>query len=67
MGTHIACRECGKDIHVIGAGSGPDRCPFCNCLDPAKKASMIHLKPLVGSILNTLASLPPGQLREVGG
>ena len=28
---------------------------------------MVHLKPLVGSILNTLASLPPGQLREVGG
>ena len=27
---------------------------------------MVHLKPLVGSILNTLASLPPGQLREVG-
>ena len=28
---------------------------------------MVHLKPLVGSILSTLASLPPGQLREVGG
>ena len=28
---------------------------------------MVHLKPLVGRILNTLASLPPGQLCEVGG
>ena len=28
---------------------------------------LVHLKPLVGSILNTLASLPPGQWREVGG
>ena len=28
---------------------------------------MVHLRPLVGSILNTLASLPPGQLRVVGG
>ena len=26
-----------------------------------------HLKPRVGSMLNTLASLPPGQVREVGG
>jgi len=28
---------------------------------------MVHLGPLVGSILNTLASLPSGQLRVVGG
>ena len=28
---------------------------------------MVHLKPLVTSILNALASLPPGQLHEVGG
>ncbi|MCY4077200.1 MAG: DUF5615 family PIN-like protein [Acidobacteria bacterium] len=28
---------------------------------------MVHLRPLVGSILNTLASLSPGQLRVVGG
>ena len=28
---------------------------------------MVHLKPLVGSILNTLASLPLGKMREVGG
>ena len=28
---------------------------------------MVHMKPLVGSILNTLVSLPPGQLGEVGG
>lgn len=27
---------------------------------------MVHLRPLVGGVLNTLASLPPGQLREVG-
>jgi hypothetical protein len=27
---------------------------------------MVHPRPLVGSILNALASLPPGQLREVG-
>ena len=37
MGTHIACRKCGKDIHVLGAGSGPDKCPFCNCLDPTRR------------------------------
>ena len=28
---------------------------------------MVHLRPLVGRILSTLASLPPGQVREVGG
>ena len=28
---------------------------------------MVQLKLLVGSILNTLASLPPGQWRELGG
>ena len=28
---------------------------------------MVHLKPLVSSILNALTSLPPGQLHEVGG
>ena len=27
---------------------------------------MVHLRPLVGGILDTLASLPPGQLGEVG-
>ena len=27
---------------------------------------MVHLRPLVASILNTLASLPAGQLRVVG-
>ena len=28
---------------------------------------MVHLKPLLGSILNTLESLSPGQVRVVGG
>ena len=28
---------------------------------------MVHLKSLVSNILNALASLPPGQLHEVGG
>ena len=28
---------------------------------------MVHLRPLVGSILMTLAAMSPGQLREVGG
>ncbi|MCY3844291.1 MAG: DUF5615 family PIN-like protein [Acidobacteria bacterium] len=28
---------------------------------------MVHLRPLVDSILNTLAALPAGQLRVVGG
>ena len=27
---------------------------------------MVHLRPLVSGILDTLASLPPGQLREIG-
>ena len=37
-------------------------------IDPNSSAvnRMVHLRPLVGSILNTLTSLPPGQLREVG-
>ncbi|MCY4508406.1 MAG: DUF5615 family PIN-like protein [Acidobacteria bacterium] len=28
---------------------------------------MVHLRPLMGRVLNTLTSLPPGQLRVVGG
>lgn len=28
---------------------------------------MVHLRPLVASILQTLAAMSPGQLREVGG
>ena len=28
---------------------------------------MVHLRPLVSGILDILASLPPGQLREIGG
>ena len=28
---------------------------------------MVHLLPLVDSILQTLAAMSPGQLREVGG
>ncbi|MCE2543538.1 MAG: DUF5615 family PIN-like protein [Acidobacteria bacterium] len=28
---------------------------------------MVHLQPLVGNILKTLAVMSPGQLREVGG
>ena len=28
---------------------------------------MVHLQPLVDSILKTLAAMSPGQLREVGG
>ena len=27
---------------------------------------MVHLRPLVGSVLETLDAMPPGQLREVG-
>ena len=34
---------------------------------PAPRTFMVHLRPLVDSILQTLAAMSPGQLREVGG
>ncbi|MYC67544.1 MAG: hypothetical protein F4X12_14540 [Acidobacteriia bacterium] len=32
----------------------------------ARSNRMVHLKPLVGSILKTLDAMSPGELREVG-
>ena len=45
----------------------PSTLPLRIVVIRAPSNRMVHLRPLVTTILNTLASLPAGQLREVGG